>query len=204
RQPPRRRAPPASRSARTADGGRFSSSYRSRGGSRTPCVPARFARVSVAARRRSCCFLSFLLEQPTLPALLSGTGITLGQQKLCASKERYHALIVLTSNGRVPNLSPAPAVDHLGLAPERSFCRRSEEVRLELYRREAAGAVGERCQAAHPGRGVRDRDHGRGVQEVVWGEMLRPQVEARLYPPGPHVEQLESEQAGQPALHGGT
>ena len=52
-----------------------------------------------------------------------------------------------------------------------------------------------------PARGVGDRDHGRGVQEVVRRQVLGPQLQARIDVAALDLEQLDPEPAGQPPLH---
>jgi hypothetical protein len=92
-------------------------------------------------------------------------------------------------------------VHEASLAVKRSFARGPDEVRFELDRRETGGAFRQRGEAPHSRAGVRDRNDGCRVEELVWGEMLGPELEPRLGRSRSDAEELDPELTRKPALH---
>src|SRR5437764_12811477 len=78
------------------------------------------------------------------------------QHQLRAAEERDRLLAA--PNDRVPDLRRATAVPERRHAVEDTVARRAEEVRLQLDRREAGAAVGERRHASVPPGGLGARD----------------------------------------------
>src|SRR5262245_5803420 len=119
------------------------------------------------------------------------------QEQLGAAKEGER-LAVLVTDRRVPDLRGATPVDTPRFGVQRPLERRGEEVRLQLDRREARRAVGQRSDAAVAAGRVRQSDHGAGVEVAVRREQLRPQRQVHAHMSLLDRVDLDPEQPRQP------
>ena len=86
------------------------------------------------------------------------------------------------------------------LAGDAAVARRPEEVRLQLDGREACRALGKGREAAVAGGGVRERDDGAGVEELVRREVVGADVERGRDAAVLRTQDLEADEAGEAAV----
>src|SRR6266487_2420275 len=122
------------------------------------------------------------------------------ENQLGAAEQRELAPLFAVGQGCVPDLRGAPQVHGAGFAVEHAFLRRTEEIRLELHRREILRVPGQVRNASVARERVGEADDRPGVQITVRREKRLAQLELPFHQALGHLGDEKADEAGQEIL----
>src|SRR6266852_9960088 len=122
------------------------------------------------------------------------------ENQLGAAEQRELAPLFAVGQGCVPDLRSAPQVHGAGFAVEHAFLRRTEEIRLELHRREILRVPGQVRNASVARERVGEADDRPGVQVAVRREQRLAQLELPFHQALGHLGDEKADEAGKKIL----